>query len=497
MQELHCSLLLGHKKLGRRRGQLSSLGGLIFLQDSVSQQRFLVDTGASVSVFPHRSSLPPNGPPLTGADGKPIASWGAVTRKLSFGLQTFLCSFILAAVSRPILGVDFLAKHRLLVDPFSRRVLDAATLKPIGAAVSAGCSRFAASLSCIAPGVRALLSAFPSIVGDGKSTPRPRHGVRHHIETKGRPVFAKARRLDADKLRIAEAEFRSLEAAGIVRRSNSPWSSPLHMVPKPDGSWRPCGDYRRLNLQTKHDRYPLPSILDLSAKLHGCKIFSCVDLVKGYHQVPMSPWDIAKTAIVTPFGLFEYLFMPFGLMNAAQTFQRLMDRLFRHLPFVFTYLDDHLIASATMEEHLEHLSQFFSVLQKNGLTINPAKCVFAVPSLKFLGHMVSESGIVPLPRHVSAIQNFPPPTDLKQLQRFLGLMLSQDAPLVSCGNRRLCRGQGRPGCSSSTLPSCSQRSPFFGSRRFRLPRGWRAATAEGARLAASRLFLKEALSHRV
>jgi cleavage and polyadenylation specificity factor subunit 1 len=136
----------------------------------------------------------------------------------------------------------------------------------------------------------------------------------------------------------------------------------------------------------------------------------------------MSPWDIAKTAIVTPFGLFEYLFMPFGLMNAAQTFQRLMDRLFRHLPFVFTYLDDHLIASATMEEHLEHLSQFFSVLQKNGLTINPAKCVFAVPSLKFLGHMVSESGIVPLPRHVSAIQNFPPPTDLKQLQRFLGLI---------------------------------------------------------------------------
>jgi hypothetical protein len=154
-------------------------------------------------------------------------------------------------------------------------------------------------------------------------------------------------------------EFRSLEKAGIVRRSNSPWASPLHMVPKQDGSWRPCGDYRRLNLATVHDRYPLPSILDLSARLNGCRFFSCIDLVKGYHQDPMDPSDIAKTAIITPFGLFEYLFMPFGLTNVAQTFQRLMDRLFGHLPFVFTYLDDHLVASATMEEHLEHLRIFF------------------------------------------------------------------------------------------------------------------------------------------
>jgi hypothetical protein len=136
----------------------------------------------------------------------------------------------------------------------------------------------------------------------------------------------------------------------------------------------------------------------------------------------MDPSDIAKTAIITPFGLFEYLFMPFGLTNAAQTFQRLMDRLFGHLPFVFTYLDDHLIASTTMEEHLEHLRIFFEILRDNGLTIKPSKCSFAVSSVKFLGHMVSESGVVPLPRHVEAISGFPRPTDLRQLQRFLGLI---------------------------------------------------------------------------
>ena len=127
------------------------------------------------------------------------------------------------------------------------------------------------------------MASFRAIVGDGKVTPKPRHRVRHTVETTGRPVFAKARCLDPDKLPTEEVEFRQLEAASIICRLDSPWSSPLHMVHKKDGSWRPCGDYHPLNLATTHDSYPLPSILDLSNKLHGCKFFSCIDLVKGFH----------------------------------------------------------------------------------------------------------------------------------------------------------------------------------------------------------------------
>ena len=170
-------------KLGRRCGQVNTLGDLVFLQDTATEQRFLVDTGAAVSVFPHRSSAPSSGTLLVGADGRSIPSWGTVTRNLCFGVRTFLCTFILAAVSKPILGIDFLSTHRLLVDSFSCRVLDPATLQPIGAASISlpPRSRLAAALCHVALAVRSLLSSFPSIVGDGSGTPRPKHGVRHSI----------------------------------------------------------------------------------------------------------------------------------------------------------------------------------------------------------------------------------------------------------------------------------------------------------------------------
>ena len=158
------------------------------------------------------------------------------------------------------------------------------------------------------------------------------------------------------------------------------------MVPKADGSWRPSGDYCRLNTVTRDDRYPLPHIQDFTARLAGMTIFSVVDLVKGFHQIPMAQDDVPKTAIITPFGLFKFLRMPFSLKNAAQAFQRLMDGILRQVAFAFVYSDDVLVASPDPATHLKHLRELFTLLSINGININRKKCTFGLPEIKYLGH---------------------------------------------------------------------------------------------------------------
>ena len=400
-------------------------GGPFYLHCDASGLDFLVDTGSAVSLLPFNSTSPPSARRLCTAAGAPLASWGTRRLTLCLGGRTFTWKFVLAAVDRAILGFDFLAHFGLLVDAAAGRLLDSVRGAPVCAVSSPAEAPPSASSTAaldLHPSVHWLLSEFSDLHGVGFSDIKPSHGVCHHVVTHGPPIRARARRLDPEKLAAARAEFRRMEEAGVIRRSNSPWASPLHMVPKPDQAWRPCGDYRALNLVTQSDTYPIPHVADLSANLHGKTVFSKIDLLKGYYQIDMAPEDIPKTCVVTPFGAYEWLKMPFGLKNAGATFQRVMDRLVQDLPFCWVYLDDILVSSSSLVEHLEHLRALFVRMREFGLSMNPAKCLFARQTVPFLGHTVSAGGVAPLPRHVEAVLSFPRPADVPALQRFLGLV---------------------------------------------------------------------------
>ena len=248
--------------------------------------------------------------------------------------------------------------------------------------------------------------------------------VKHHIELADyTPIKDRYRWIPPHQYEEVRKHLKEMLDVGAIRRSNSPWASPVVLVRKKDGSLRFCIDLRKLNARTVKDAYSLPRIEDALDSLNGACIFTSLDLKSGYWQVKLDESSIPLTAFtVGPLGFYECIRMPFGLTNAPATFQRLMESSLGelHLEWCIIYLDDIIIFSKNPEDHLVRLRGVFERLAKAGLKLKPSKCEFFKSNLKYLGHIVSKDGIATDPRKIEAIRNWPKPNTVTEVHSFTG-----------------------------------------------------------------------------
>ena len=267
--------------------------------------------------------------------------------------------------------------------------------------------------------IQQLLEEFKDVVTTdvGKAS-----GVEHRIDTGDhQPTRSAPHRLASYWKEQLQTEISELLAAGILRTSHSPWSSPMVPVKKPDGSVRLCIDYRKLNSVTSSDPYAIPLIEELLDKVGNATYLTKIDLNKGFYQIKMAEADIDKTAFCSPWGKYAFTHMPFGLRNAPATFQRHMTAILSGLEeFTGVYFDDVIVYSQTWKDHLVHLQETLGRLRKHGLTAKPSKCVWGVAELVYLGHTVGHGKLSVPECRVVTLRKFHQPVTKHDLRAFLG-----------------------------------------------------------------------------
>jgi len=236
------------------------------------------------------------------------------------------------------------------------------------------------------------------------------------------PVNARAYRLPPDQKDEVEKQLKEMLQKGLIRLNSSPYASPVLLVHKKDGTWRFCIDYRKLNAVTVKNKHPMLVVKELLDELASSCWFSKLDLRSQYHQIRVASKDIHKTTFMTHQGLYEFVVMSFGLTNAPATFQGLMNEVFAPLlrKGVFVFMDDILIYSETLEQHAQLLTAVLQILADNSLFAKPFKCSLAQESVEYLGHVISSKGVATDSKKIHNVQNWPTPTNLKEVRGFLG-----------------------------------------------------------------------------
>ena len=252
-----------------------------------------------------------------------------------------------------------------------------------------------------------LLEKYSEVFVNGPDEPLGRTcAVEHSIDTRDtQPIKQRPYRIPVHLHHVVDQQVEEMLARGLVRPSNSPWSSPSALAPQKDGDYRFCVDFRRLNAVTREDAYPMPRADEIFDKLGGARYFTTLDLASGYWQVSVNEEDIEKTAITVGSNHYEFTVIPFGLTNAPATFQRMMTKLLHGIEGCLVFIDDIIIFADTWEEDQRILEETLCRIKEAGLKIKRSKCQFGKESVEFLGHTVSAEGIHPNPAKVQAAQN--------------------------------------------------------------------------------------------
>ncbi|PNX96205.1 Ty3/gypsy retrotransposon protein, partial [Trifolium pratense] len=272
--------------------------------------------------------------------------------------------------------------------------------------------------------IQEVLKLYPTVFQPPHGLPPSRpHDHKIPIQPNTAPINVKPYRYPHSQKEAMTTIINDMLKEGIIKPSTSPYSSPVLLVRKKDGTWRFCVDYRALNVVTVRDRFPIPTIDELFDELGSASIFTKIDLRSGYHQIRVVQEDTHKTAFRTFDGHYEFLVMPFGLTNAPSTFQSAMNDLLRPYlrRFVLVFFDDILIYSRCLTDHLHHLRLILDLLSSNQFFAKFSKCAFAVEKVDYLGHVISSNGVTPDPEKIQAILDWPRPRSLTTLRGFLGL----------------------------------------------------------------------------